>query len=257
MPALSFLAILHYVGHSFAGWQRQKSHRTIQGEFERVLERVAGRPVRATAAGRTDAGVHAVGQAVSFTPGKEWSEQDLRRAMNALLPDDIWVAATHRVPTSFNARRDALSRRYCYVIGCDAASSSPFRHPFEWALGHQLDHTLLEAARRPLAGEHDFQAFSAAGQPKPHYRCSILSANWEERPGGKGYIFTIEADRFLHRMVRFLVGTMADVAQRRRPVEDMARLLAETSNADASPPAPPEGLYLVGVRYRNGYGTDS
>lgn len=249
MQVVPCYAVLHYLGHPFSGWQRQLSQRTVQGEFEQVLQRLVGRRVVTQAAGRTDAGVHALGQVVSFRVPARWEAPTLARALNALLPPDIWVARVGRAPDGFNARRHATSRCYRYVVGCDPAAESPFRRPFEWALCQPLDPELLTAAARQLPGEHDFRAFAAVGQKKPHYRCRVLEARWDARPNGEGFIFTIEADRFLHRMVRFLVGGMVDVGRGRRSPEDFAGLLASASNAEASPPAPPEGLYLVGARY--------
>ncbi|MBI3982133.1 MAG: tRNA pseudouridine(38-40) synthase TruA [Gemmatimonadetes bacterium] len=250
MQGTSCYAVLHYLGHPFAGWQRQvAAQRTVQGDFEHVLERLVGHRVVTHAAGRTDAGVHALGQVVSFRVPTRWQPEELRRALNALLPGEVWVARLGQAPEGFHARRHALSRCYRYVVGCDAASASPFRRPFEWGLGTALDETALAGAAAPLSGEHDFRAFAAAGPPKRHYACRVFVARWDTRPGGEGFIFTIEADRFLHRMVRFLVGTMVDIGRGRRPVEDVPRLLASASNAGTSPPAPPEGLYLVGARY--------
>lgn len=249
MQVVPCYAVLHYVGYPFSGWQRQLSQRTVQGELERVLERLVGRRVATNAAGRTDAGVHALGQVVSFRVPARWEPIALHRALNALLPADVWVARVGRAPEGFNARRHATARCYRYVVGCDAAAQSPFRRPFEWALGQPLDRTLLDGAAAAFLGEHDFRAFSAVGQRKPHYRCRVTVSRWDARQNDEGFIFTIEADRFLHRMVRFLVGTMVDVARGRRPLADIGRLLGSTSNSDASPPAPPEGLYLVGARY--------
>lgn len=249
MQGLSCYAVLQYLGHPFSGWQRQRSHRTVQGDLEQVLQRLVGRRVVTHAAGRTDAGVHALGQVVSFRMPDRWQPASLHRALNALLPPEIWVARVGPAPDGFDARRHATSRCYRYVVGCDPGARSPFRRPLEWALGQPLDSQLLDLGASALTGEHDFRAFSAVGQRKPHYRCRVIVSRWDGRPNGEGFIFTIEADRFLHRMVRFLVGTMVDVARRRRPPEDISRLLQATSNAEASPPAPPEGLYLVGARY--------
>ena len=249
MPGLPCSAVLHYAGRDFAGWQRQKSHRTVQGELEAVLKRLCGQRVVTHAAGRTDAGVHSVGQVVSFRMPGRWQATDLHRALNALLPKDVWVERLSPAPEGFHARKHALSRRYRYVIGCDGTASSPFRRPFEWALGMPLDASRLAAAARVLVGEHDFRAFAAKGQVKPHYRCRVTDARWEARRNAEGFIFDIEADRFLHRMVRFLVGTMVDAGRGRRPTEDIELLLARCDNSLASPPAPPEGLYLMGVSY--------
>jgi tRNA pseudouridine38-40 synthase len=249
MSGTPFYAVLHYDGGGFAGWQRQATDRTVQGELEAALEQLAGGRVAAHAAGRTDAGVHALGQVVSFQLPREWDRGELLRALRALTPDDLWIARLGRAPPGFHARKHALARRYRYVVGCDAASRSPFRRPYEWALGLPLDSGKLTSAAAPFLGEHDFRAYSTVGQAKPHYRCKVTVARWDTRPNAEGFIFTIEADRFLHRMVRFLVGTMADVARDRRSLADVTRLLQSTRNDEASPPAPPQGLYLVGARY--------
>jgi tRNA pseudouridine38-40 synthase len=249
MSAAPYYAVLHYNGRDFAGWQRQARDRTAQGEFEAALERLTAGPVTVHAAGRTDAGVHATGQVVSFSLSKPWETRELLRALRATTPDDMWVAKVGEAPMGFHARRDATARRYRYVVGCDPAAFSPFRRPYEWALGEQLDASALQESAAQFLGEHDFRAFAAVGQDKAHYRCRIAVAEWHARPAHQGFIFTVEADRFLHRMVRFLVGTMVDVARGRRPREDSARLLNGTSNHETSPPAPPHGLYLIGVRY--------
>lgn len=245
----TFLATLQFNGGGFVGWQRQANGRSVQGEVERVLERLAGRRVVATGAGRTDAGVHALGMPVSFSLPKPWEPTALRRALNALLPDDCWVAAVHRMRDGFQARKAATGRRYRYDIGTDDASFSPFRRPYEWALGRALEPERLATAAAPILGEHDFRAFALSGQEKPHYRCTIREARWEPRPDGMGYRFHIAADRFLHQMVRMLVGTMVDIGLGRRDAHDMALLLARTDNSETSAPAPPQGLYFLAAEY--------
>jgi tRNA pseudouridine38-40 synthase len=243
--------VVHYDGAQFAGWQRQPELRTVQAEFEAVLERLLGRRAVATAAGRTDTGVHAVGQGVSFEAGPRW-ERDadgLRRALNALLPPDIWVERLHSMRPGFDARRSALARRYRYVIGTDECSRSPFRRPYEWPLARPLANGLLDQAAAALTGEHVFHGLAASGAATAHYRCRVALSSWAPRTDGVGVTYTIEADRFLHRMVRFLVGAMVDIALGRRPLSDLPRLLAASDNQAASPPAPPQGLYLAAVRY--------
>jgi len=249
-----FLAVVQYDGAGFAGWQRQPDARTVQAEFEAVLERLMGRRMAATGAGRTDAGVHALGQGVSFTATARWDGQasDLRRALNALLPRDVWVERLAAMRAGFDARRSATARRYRYVVGTDDAAASPFRRPYEWALGRPLDLAALRVAAAALLGEHDFRGLAAAGAATAHYRCRVVLAEWAPRADvaeGGGVTFTIEADRFVHHMVRFLVGAIVDIALGRRPPTDFPRLLAATDNLAASPPAPPQGLYLVAVRY--------
>ena len=245
------LAVVQYDGAQFVGWQRQRDGRTVQAEFEAVLERLMGRRTTAMGAGRTDTGVHALGQGVGFGASGRWGEDPdgLRRALNALLPRDVWVERVHPMQPGFNARQSALARRYRYVIGSDDAAHSPFRRPYEWALGRGLDQAALADAAAALVGEHDFRGLASAGQVKPHYRSRVALAEWAPRTDGAGVTFTIEADRFLHRMVRFLVGAMVDVTLGRRPLSDLPRLLSATDNRAASPPAPPQGLYLVAVRY--------
>ncbi len=245
----AFLALLQFDGTDFLGWQRQASGRTVQGEVERVLERLTGRRVAAHAAGRTDAGVHALGLAVSFPMPATWTPPTLRRAMNALLPRDCWVTGVHEMRPGFHARKHADSRRYRYDVGCDDAALSPFRRRFEWPLGRALDGGRLAAAAAVVAGRHDFSAFAARGEPKPHYECTLHEARWEPRPGGTGWSFHVEADRFLQHMVRMLVGTMVDIGLGRRPLADMATLLAARDNQATSPPAPPQGLYFVAATY--------
>jgi tRNA pseudouridine38-40 synthase len=244
----TFLATLHYDGSGFVGWQRQPAGRSVQSEFERVLERIFGRRTVAHAGGRTDAGVHALGQAVSFAAPASWNDLALRRALNALLPRDCWVQSVESMHPGFHARKSALTRRYRYDIGVDEAAASPFRRKYEWALSRPLNLAPMQAGAAELSGEHDFRAFAAKGD-RPHYRCRIHVSRWELRPGDRGLSFQIEADRFLHHMVRMLVGTMVEIGLARRPPEDMAMLLTRQDNSATSPPAPPQGLYFVAATY--------
>src|SRR5207237_10842647 len=150
------LAVVQCVGGGFAGGQRQSVDRTVQAGFETALERLMGQRTVATGAGRTDAGVHALGQAVGFAGGERWATElpKLRRALNALLPHEIWVQHLHLMRPGFDARRSATARRYRYLIGTDAAAASPFRRPYEWALpvgnGRSLDRAALESAAAAL-----------------------------------------------------------------------------------------------------------
>jgi tRNA pseudouridine38-40 synthase len=245
----TFYAALHYDGGRFVGWQRQAVGRTVQGEVEGVLERLAGRRVVAHAAGRTDAGVHAEGMGVSFSLPASWEAPTVRRAMNALLPRDCWIETVRVARAGFHARKSALEREYRYDIGLDPAAQSPFRRPYEWALGRPLDRASLQEAAAAVRGEHEFRAFAAKGEPKPHYRCRLRLSEWRERADGRGCSFHVAADRFLHHMVRMMVGTMVDMGLGRRPVADMTALLAREDNSETSPPAPPEGLYFVSALY--------
>lgn len=243
------LLLLHYVGTAFAGWQRQPDARTVQSELERVLSRLCGAPIRAHAAGRTDAGVHALGMAVSTVVPERWTPSALHRALNALLPPDCWVSEVREAGPGFHARKCADRRSYRYLIGTDPASRSPFRRPYEWALGQPLDPALLTRVAEGLLGEHDFRALAVQTAAKPHCRCRLELARWTPRDGGTGLRFEVSANRFLHHMVRILVATMVDIAMARRPEGDLARLLVADPAVRASPPAPAEGLYFVGAEY--------
>jgi tRNA pseudouridine38-40 synthase len=249
MAARPTLMLLQYDGGAFAGWQRQPAARTVQGDVEDILARLLGKRTPVIGAGRTDAGVHATGQAAAAMVPERWKPRDLVRAMNALLPSDIWIASASRMVAGFNPRRHAVERTYCYRIGTGDAARSPFRRRYEWALAGPLDAAALATAARELVGEHSFLALSAKGPERSHWRCKVLEALWLRREQAEGVEFWITADRFLHHMVRFLVGLMVDIARGRRPPGDLRRLLAARDNRSASPPAPAHGLFLVGVRY--------
>jgi tRNA pseudouridine38-40 synthase len=199
---------------------------------------------------------------VSFVVPDKWTAHQLRRALNALLPGDCWVERVSPMRAGFHARKSATGRRYRYDIGTDDAATSPFRRPYEWALGRALDRPSLDAAAGAVVGTHEFHAFSVrrpvAGDgvqatpgvhPGRPYECTIRMAHWEPRDDDRGFRFHIAGDRFLHHMVRFLVGTMVDIALGRRPTDDMSTLLAMRDNHATSPPAPPQGLFFVGAEY--------
>ena len=249
MASRPTLFLLQYDGGAFAGWQRQPAARTVQGDVEDILARLLGKRTPVIGAGRTDAGVHATGQAAAAMVPERWEPPDLVRAMNALLPSDIWIASACRMAPGFNARRHAVERTYCYRIGTDATSRSPFRQRHEWTMTSPMDWPLLVAAAQGLLGEHSFLGLSAKGPQRAHYRCRVFEAQWLQREDAEGLEFWITADRFLHHMVRFVVGLMVDIARGRRPLADLRMLLAATDNRSASPPAPARGLFLVGVRY--------
>ncbi len=241
---------VHYDGSAFHGWQLQPDHRTVQGELQAVLTRLAGSPRVVVGAGRTDAGVHATGQVASVDMPPKWEAGRLRRALNALLPDDVWIERVEPAPPRFHPRYDAVRRSYRYRVGtCDRARS-PFHRRWCWALGEELDRDRLEAAAATLPGEHSFRSFAKAGQPERGDRCRIDAARWTEWE--LGLAFEVTADRYLHHMVRYLVGTMVEIARARRHPEDFPALLAGTPGFETSPPAPPEGLFLTLVEYGEG-----
>ena len=247
-----FLMVLHYDGSDFFGWQRQKTERTVQGEVESVLERITGRHRPVMGSGRTDRGVHALGQVASVALPDRWDAPSLRGAMNALLPPGIWVREVRRVDSGFHPRYDAVARTYTYLVGTSPLSHSPFLADRCWSLGRPLDGKSLRAAAMLLVGDHSFRAFAKAGQEERGHRCSVHHAAWDPWEG-LGHVFTITANRYLHHMVRYLVGTMVEIALGKRPRDDLYALLSTgRTELETSPPAPPEGLYLSRVRYPDG-----
>ena len=241
--------MLHYDGAEFAGWQRQASARTVQGVLEAAASRLCDEPIGVVGAGRTDAGVHARGQAAGVRVPERWTATALRRALNAVLPGDVWVAAAHDMRDEFHARYSATGRRYRYAVGLDDEARSPFRRRWEWAYPRPVDVERLAAETEALPGEHAFHAFAVRGTAPEHdhHRCIVHEARWERL--GSALFFCVEANRFLHHMVRFLVGTLLDVASGRREPGTVARLLAAADNTDVSPPAPAHALFLERVTY--------
>ncbi len=243
-----FKLTLHYDGSPFHGWQVQPGKPTVQGELERVVRRLTGERRPVMGAGRTDAGVHATGQVAAVTLPPPWTASDLARSLNALLPGAIWVQGAQAVPRDFNPRFEATARTYEYRIGTAPVAASPFWRRGCWPLCRALDPEAMKGATRLLRGQHSFRAFAKTGQPERGCDCRVSRAQWR-RWEDLGVIFEISANRFLHRTVRYLVGTLVDIGMGRRNQEDMARLLQKDPALVTSPPAPARGLFLVRVAY--------
>jgi tRNA pseudouridine38-40 synthase len=249
MSPRSVQLVLHYDGAGFSGWQRQPDTRTVQGVLEDGMRRLCQEAVPVLGAGRTDAGVHARGQAAGVRVSARWTAPELRRALNAVLPADVWVAAAYEMQPTFHARFDATARRYSYRVGLDDAARSPFRRRWCWPVGRPLDIARLADAAALLPGRHVFRAFAVKGTApaEDDHTCHVTRAEWSL--DGTDAVFHVEANRFLHHMVRFLVGTMVEIAAGRRPAADLPALLSAPTNDETSPPAPPDGLVLEQVTY--------
>lgn len=257
----SFRLTLSYDGTAYVGWQVQDNGRTIQAELEAALLRVTGQAVRAAASGRTDAGVHALGQVVSFRCETRLTADVLRRALDANLPRDIVVREVREAPDGFHAIRDALRKRYRYVVQ-DGPIRDVFGRAYSWYYAQRLDVEAMHAAAQTLVGKHDFRSFEAAGSPRVSSVRTIFELTVQRHGGEREGVsppadgefldrvsVEVEADGFLYNMVRNLVGSLVEVGSGRREVAWMAEVLAARDRKLAGMTAPPQGLFLVSVDY--------
>jgi tRNA pseudouridine38-40 synthase len=243
---------LAYHGAGFAGWAAQPGLRTVQGELEAALEQVLAESTRLTAAGRTDAGVHAWGQVASLEADGGPPAEALAPALNALTGEDIAILSSVTAPKGFDARRDARSRTYCYRV-LSAAAANPFEREFALHWPRPIELAPLQRCATSLAGKHDFTAFTPTQTDHVHFEREVMRSEWLEvdAPLGDGTVleFWIEADAFMRSMVRVLAGTMLEVASGRRSPEDFERLLAGAHRDQAGDTAQAHGLHLASVRY--------
>jgi tRNA pseudouridine38-40 synthase len=237
---------VEYDGTRYHGWQIQASDETIQAVLERAISTFIGKSTRVTGSGRTDAGVHALGQVVNFYSDEDLNLYKVRRGLNALTPQDITIKEVEIVPDSFDARRDGRSRIYEYHI-LNRSSPSPFHLNRAWHVHESLDLRSMHEAIHCLEGEHDFSAFRAAGCDAAHPVRTVYRTLLEQR--GELLVYTIEATAFLRHMVRNIVGTLVEVGRGVRSPQSFAALLESRDRTKAGPTAPPHGLYLVEVKY--------
>lgn len=243
---------LAYDGTNYAGWQVQPNGPTIQEKLELALKNITGETIRAVASGRTDAGVHALAQVVSFQTESQLSPEVLCKAINANMPRDIAVINVCEAPPGFHAIRDALGKRYRYVI-CDGPVQNIFLRHYAWQLLKRLDVEAMHVAAQSLLGKHDFSSFEASGSERKTSVRTIGDIFVDRRTDEESekIVFEIEADGFLYNMVRNIVGTLVEVGRGRQSTQWPAQVLAAKDRQQAGPTAPPQGLFLVRVEYNN------
>jgi tRNA pseudouridine38-40 synthase len=241
---------LAYDGTSFAGWQRQRDRLSVEEALERAIEQATGERTELVASGRTDAGVHALGQAVSFTTNSRLGADILQRAINARLPEEIVVVSAEEVPEGFDARRHAVGKRYRYQIH-NARLRPLLDRRYVWHVRQPLDAPAMERAAQGLVGKHDFSSFQAVGSPREHTVRTVrrIDVSVEPLACGRRIVIGVEGDGFLYRMVRTIVGTLVEVGRGARQESWPTEVLRAADRRRAGPTAPAQGLFLEWVEF--------
>jgi tRNA pseudouridine38-40 synthase len=245
-------ATIAYDGKEYCGWQIQADRPSVQQTLEAAVERITGEPARIVASGRTDAGVHALGQVIGFASSSRLSVEEICRALNAQTPHDICIRDVREVPEGFHPIRDAVSKRYRYVID-DHRTPDIFQRHYAWHVPQRLDAEAMHRAASSLTGTHDFSSFEASGSERASSVRSVTDIRVFRDRGTlqDKVVIEVEADGFLYNMVRNMVGTLVEVGRGAQPETWVAQVMAEKNRKVAGPTAPPHGLFLVHVRYED------
>ncbi|MCC7476604.1 MAG: tRNA pseudouridine(38-40) synthase TruA [Pirellulales bacterium] len=246
MPVRWLKLTVAYDGAGYSGWQFQPDRSTVQGTFEATWQRLTQESLRVTAAGRTDAGVHALGQVVGLATETRLANDELLRGLNALLPEDIAVCAIEDARERFHATRDAVGKRYRYRIHNDRVRAVFERH-YAWHYPQPLDAGAMSRAGQALVGRHEFSSFETAGSERPDSIRTIYELAVARRD--REITLEVAGDGFLYNMVRTIVGTLVEVGVGKRPIEWPGEVLAACDRRRAGQTAPAEGLFLVQVDY--------
>jgi tRNA pseudouridine38-40 synthase len=216
----------------------------VQDEVTKVLDQILQEPITLTGSGRTDSGVHARGQAAHFQTNSNLGVGSILSGLNGILPEDIYVHSAEEVPETFHARNTARERCYRYYI---STKPTAINRQYQWFVKYDLDLERMNAVATQVVGEHDFESFCKHEAEVNHYRCSITTSIWTQHPGM--YVYEVRGNRFLHGMVRALVGTMVDVGRGFIPVTAFQDIMAAKDRRKAGMAAPPQGLFLEEVLY--------
>lgn len=238
--------VIAYDGTDYSGWQRQPDRRTVQQVLEEAIAALTGAMPSSNASGRTDAGVHALGQVVHFLTASRHPADVFVKALNATLPHDIRILSAEEMPQAFHCTLDARSKRYRYVID-NGRIADPFQRRYAWHVFPPLDVEAMRRSAEPLLGRHDFHSFETHWPNRTSSVRTILDldvARADDR-----VTIEVEADGFLYNMVRAITGTLVLVGTGRRPETFTGQALHAEDRAEAGPTAPPQGLFLLHVRY--------
>ncbi len=239
--------VLQYDGSRYSGWQSQKhDENTIQGKLTALLERLSGEAVELSGSGRTDAGVHALGQVANFRTHSELSCEELRTELNRYLPEDIAVLDVQEMPLRFHSRLNAVRKTYRYRIW-NSPVHNVFERKYMYAIERKLDEDAMRQAASLLSGTHDFRAFCSYRRTKKSTVRTLERIAVERK--GEELCLTFTGDGFLYHMVRILAGTLIEVGLRKRKPEDVKRILSSLDREQAGFTAPAQGLFLVSVEY--------
>jgi tRNA pseudouridine38-40 synthase len=255
--ARSFALTIAYDGTDYCGWQVQPEQETIQGTLQQAIKKATAMDVRVTGSGRTDAGVHALGQVASCRfPTWTAPAEALGKAINSRLPDSIVVTQVHDAPLDFHAIRDAIGKRYRYQLQI-RQQRNPFDHRYRWRLRRKVDVDAMKRAAAKIIGHRDFSSFESAGaERKSSVRdvrdCQVIPADDYHQTGHVA--IEVEANGFLYNMVRNIVGTLVEVGFGKQPPQWIDEVLHRQNRIYAGQAAPPQGLFLKEVFYRPGYG---
>jgi tRNA pseudouridine38-40 synthase len=245
--ARNFKLTIEYDGSGYLGWQRQKDPNTIQGAIERALESLTGNHVTLSGSGRTDSGVHALGQVANFHSDTHLPPGDIHRALNALLSDDIVILSCEEMPEAFHARFDVTSKCYRYSI-LNRPLPAALGRQYSWHIRKSLDIDAMQASLVHLRGTHNFKAFEGAGSPRADSIRQVYMARLAQRDNGR-IDFEIEGNGFLRHMVRNIVGTLVDIGFGKITPDDLAVIRDGKDRGKAGITAPAHGLFLVRVNY--------
>ncbi len=244
---INFRLTIEYDGTDYHGWQRQADQPTIQSTIEHVLSILVQHPVTLIGSGRTDAGVHALGQVAHCHCRTRLSADRLMRGMNALLPDDIVIRECREAPASFHARYDATGKTYCYHI-LNRPQRQAVGRRYAWHIEKPLDMDLMATALASVIGTHDFSGFEKTGSPRSSPIRTLYHAAVRQIPGNR-LIVTLTADGFLRCMVRNIVGMLVEVGIRRFTLDQVQWILESGQRGNAVKTAPAHGLFLAHVAY--------